>query len=236
MRRHGYLLTAVLAVSEPDSVRALAESIARRPEDGYTVVAACTLGQFTHGTLVLAGGKAVPLLPFDCAIREVLGECGADTVVLTSTAHLGPRGIHDLSWELDKLDAELVVSPAMIDLRAPRLTARPLAGLPLIRVAKPRYEGAKGFQKRVFDVCFSLFALAVALPVMLVAAVAIKLTSKGPVFYISQRIGLDGKPFRMIKFRTMVVDADLRLAEVAHLNICDGLRPWSWGSRRVRFR
>jgi lipopolysaccharide/colanic/teichoic acid biosynthesis glycosyltransferase len=68
-----------------------------------------------------------------------------------------------------------------------------------------------------------LFALVVALPVMLVAAVAIKLTSRGPVFYASERIGLDGKPFRMIKFRSMVVDADQQLLQVAHLNNCDGL-------------
>jgi exopolysaccharide biosynthesis polyprenyl glycosylphosphotransferase len=221
LRRRGHFLNAVLAVGEPESVRALAESIARRPADGYTVVAACTPGQFGHGMLDVAG-KTLLLLPYDGKFRHVLAACGADTVVLTSTAHLGPRGIHDLSWQLDKLDVDLVVSPAMIDLGAPRLTVRPLAGLPLIQVAKPRYDGAKGFQKRAFDVCFSLFALAVALPVMLVAAVAIKLTSKGPVFYRCERIGLDGKPFRMIKFRSMVVDADHRLAEVAHLNNCDG--------------
>jgi exopolysaccharide biosynthesis polyprenyl glycosylphosphotransferase len=173
--------------------------------------------------LELAGGRAVPLLSYDGEFRDVLKACGADTIVLTSTAHLGPRGIHDLSWQLDKLDVDLVISPAMIDLGAPRLTVRSLAGLPLIQVAKPRYDGAKCFQKRAFDVCFSLFALAVALPVMLVAAVAIKLTSNGPVFYKSERIGLDGRPFRMIKFRSMVVDADQHLLEVAHLNNGDGL-------------
>jgi exopolysaccharide biosynthesis polyprenyl glycosylphosphotransferase len=223
LRRRGRALSAVLAVGEPESVRALAESLARHREDGYTIVAACAPGQFGHGMLDVTGGRAVPLLPYCGELGHMLTACGADTVVLTSTAHLGPRGIHDLSWQLDKIDVDLVVSPAMIDLGAPRLTVRPLAGLPFIQVAKPRYDGAKGFQKRAFDVCFSLFALVVALPVMLVAAVAIKLTSKGPVFYTSERIGLDSKPFRMIKFRSMVVDADQQLLEVAHLNNCDGL-------------
>jgi exopolysaccharide biosynthesis polyprenyl glycosylphosphotransferase len=223
MRRRGRLLSAVLAVGEPESVRAVAESLGRHPEDGYIVVAACTPGQVGHGMVDVAGGTAVPLLPYDGDFGYALKVCGADTIVLTSTAHLGPRGVHDLSWQLDKLGVDLVVSPAMIDLAGPRVTVRPLAGLPLIQVAKPRYDGAKGFQKGAFDVCSSLFALVVALPVMLVAAVAIKLTSKGPVFYTSERIGLDGKPFRMIKFRSMVVDAHLRLAEVAHLNNGDGL-------------
>jgi exopolysaccharide biosynthesis polyprenyl glycosylphosphotransferase len=163
------------------------------------------------------------VLPFDGEIRRAVAACGADTVILTSTAHLGSSGINDLSWQLDKLDVDLVVSPAIIDVARARLTVRPLAGLPLIQIAKPRYDGAKGFQKRAFDVCFSVFALMMALPVMLATAAAIKLTSKGPVFYRSERIGLDGKTFRMIKFRSMVVDAEQRLAEVAALNINGGL-------------
>jgi lipopolysaccharide/colanic/teichoic acid biosynthesis glycosyltransferase len=57
-----------------------------------------------------------------------------------------------------------------------------------------------------------------ASPIMIVAAVAVKVTSRGPVFYRAERIGLDGVPFRMIKFRTMVVDADQRLTEMADLN------------------
>ena len=223
MRRRGHLLSSVLAVGEPESVRALADSLARHREDGYAVVAACEPGKSGHGMLDVAEGRTIPLLPYDSEFRHVVEACGADTVVLTSTAHLGPRGIRDLSWQLDKLDVDLVVSPAMVDLGAPRLTVRPLAGLPLIQVAKPRYEGAKGFQKRAFDVCFSLSALTVVLPVMLFVALTIKLTSPGPVFHTSERIGRDGKPFRMIKFRSMVVDADQRLGDIAHLNECDGL-------------
>jgi exopolysaccharide biosynthesis polyprenyl glycosylphosphotransferase len=110
------------------------------------------------------------------------------------------------------------VSPGIVDVACPRLTVRPVAGLPLINVDKPQYHGAKRFQKRAFDICFSLLALLAASPVMMVAAVAVKLTSHGPVFYRAERIGLDGVPFRMIKFRTMVVDADRRLAEVANRN------------------
>jgi exopolysaccharide biosynthesis polyprenyl glycosylphosphotransferase len=93
-----------------------------------------------------------------------------------------------------------------------------VADLPLIHVDKPQYQGAKRFQKRAFDICFSLLALLAASPIMFVAAVAVKLTSRGPVFYRAERIGLDGVPFQMIKFRSMVVDADRRLAEVAALN------------------
>jgi exopolysaccharide biosynthesis polyprenyl glycosylphosphotransferase len=95
---------------------------------------------------------------------------------------------------------------------------RPVGGLALIHVEKPQYSGAKRFQKRAFDFCFSLLFLLAAAPVMLLAALAVKLSSRGPVFYLSERIGLDGEPFQMIKFRSMVVDADRRLADLAHLD------------------
>jgi exopolysaccharide biosynthesis polyprenyl glycosylphosphotransferase len=93
-----------------------------------------------------------------------------------------------------------------------------VSGLPLIHVEKPQYSGTKRLQKRAFDICVSLTVLAGALPVMLLAAIAIKLTGKGPVFYRSERIGLDGRPFQMIKFRTMVDGADRQIDVLDALN------------------
>ena len=95
---------------------------------------------------------------------------------------------------------------------------RPVAGLPLIHVEKPQYHGAKKFQKRAFDTVFSATALLCGLPLLLMIAIAIKLSSTGPVFYRQQRIGLDGTPFQMIKFRTMVVGADKMVGDLADLN------------------
>ena len=107
-----------------------------------------------------------------------------------------------------------MVTPGVVDVAGPRLTMRPVAGLPLIHVEKPQYSGTKQIQKLAFDCFVSLVVLLVALPVMIVAAIAIKLTSKGPVFYRSERIGLDGEPFQMIKFRTMVDGADQQVDEL----------------------
>ena len=73
-----------------------------------------------------------------------------------------------------------------------------------------------------FDFGFALAALIGVSPLLFIAAIAIKLTSRGPVFYRSERIGLDGKPFTMIKFRTMVVDAEARLADYLSSNEIDG--------------
>lgn len=217
-RRRGRFMTAVLAVGEPISVTVLAQSLTQKPSDGYAVVGACTPGVTQYDNIVVPGLGPVPVFAYHGDIRQAIAASHADTVALTSAAELGPEGIRDLSWQLEKLGVELVVSPGIVDVAGPRLTVRPVADLPLIHVDKPQYMGAKRFQKRAFDICFALLALLAASPIMIAAAVAVKVTSRGPVFYRAERIGLDGKPFRMIKFRSMVVDADRRLAEVASLN------------------
>jgi exopolysaccharide biosynthesis polyprenyl glycosylphosphotransferase len=130
--------------------------------------------------------------------------------------------MRDLSWELEKLDVDLMVSPGVVDVAGPRLQIRPVAGLPLIYLEKPQYHGAKRFEKRLFDVMFSSTALLCTLPLLIIIAVAIKLTSKGTVFYRQERTGLNGRPFEMIKFRTMVADADSMVDGLAHLNECEG--------------
>ena len=99
---------------------------------------------------------------------------------------------------------------------------RPVAGLPLIHVEKPQYNGASRFGKTAFDLVFACAALLAVLPLFLVVAVLIKVTSRGPVFYRSERMGLDGTPFQMIKFRSMVQDADARIEDLLALNDSDG--------------
>jgi exopolysaccharide biosynthesis polyprenyl glycosylphosphotransferase len=217
-RRRGRFITAVLAVGEPRSVVDLAQALARRAADGYAVVGVCTPGGRQRESIVVPGLEPLPVFPYEGDIGHAVAASQADTVALTSATDLGPQGIRDLSWQLEKLDVNLVVSPGIVDVAGPRLTVRPVADLPLIHVDKPQYHGAKRFQKRAFDVCFSLLVLLAVWPVMVVAGVAVKVTSRGPVFYLSERVGLDGVPFRMIKFRSMIVDAEKRLAEVAYLN------------------
>lgn len=144
--------------------------------------------------------------------------CGADTVAVTQTDHFGMHGIRELMWQLETMDVDVVVSPGVMDVAEARLTLRPTAGMPLLHVEKPQYQGTQRFQKQAFDFLFSLAALIATAPVLIAAAIAIKLTSKGPVFYPSERIGIDGKPFTMLKFRTMTVDADAQIEHLLALN------------------
>jgi exopolysaccharide biosynthesis polyprenyl glycosylphosphotransferase len=167
-------------------------------------------------------GREIPVIGGEGDVLASIRGLGADKVAIAGTNHFGVKGIRKLIWELEPMGVELVVSPGFMDVARSRLVMRPIAGLPLLYIDKPQYQGAQRLQKRAFDFSFALAAVTAAIPLMLIAAVAIKLTSKGPVFYKAERIGIDGKPFMMFKFRTMVDDAHLQLASLLSANESDG--------------
>jgi exopolysaccharide biosynthesis polyprenyl glycosylphosphotransferase len=221
--RKGKYLTSVLVVAEqPGPARALVQSLARMPENGYKVVGVCFPGRGSHKSTDHWEVDDVPEFAFDDDLSIAIAASGADTVALTAIERLGQHDVRDLSWQLEQLDIDLVVSPGIVGLAGPRLTMRPVADLPLIHIEKPQYDGAKRFQKGAFDVCFAAMILLAVSPVMVVAAIAVKLSSKGPVFIKSDRIGMDGRPFKMIKIRTMFDSADTQRPQIAEMDEVDG--------------
>jgi exopolysaccharide biosynthesis polyprenyl glycosylphosphotransferase len=218
-RARGGYQTMVLAIGDRKGVSQLAEELTRNSRDGYVIVGACIPGYgSSRGKKLLVHGREIPILGDETRALAAIGSCGADTVALTGTERFGTRGIRQLMWRLESMDVDLVVAPGVMDVAEARLVLRPVAGFPLLHVEKPQYQGAKCFQKRAFDVCFALAALIGTSPLLIAAAIAIKLTSKGRVFYPSERIGLDGKPFTMLKFRTMVDGADQQIDHLLALN------------------
>ena len=106
----------------------------------------------------------------------------------------------------------LVLTPNLTDIAGPRIHARPVAGLPLIHVETPRYEGTDRVVKRGFDILFSVLLLVVLFVPLGIVAIIVAVTSPGGVFYAHERVGRGGEPFKMLKFRSMTADADARLA------------------------
>jgi exopolysaccharide biosynthesis polyprenyl glycosylphosphotransferase len=103
------------------------------------------------------------------------------------------------------------------------MTIRPTAGLTLLHVDHPRLSGLRLFTKGMFDRCAAAAALILLSPLMAVLAVAIRLSDKGPALFIQTRVGKDGQAFRIYKFRTMVVDAEQRQAQLLDSNESDGV-------------
>ncbi|MUM09098.1 polyprenyl glycosylphosphotransferase [Mycobacterium sp. CBMA 213] len=223
-RLGGDCLTSVLAIGDRAAVAALATELMNDPGDGYVVVGAGIPGDpRARGGVIAIGNREIPIFGDENDALGALGDrCAADVVALTDAEHFGVSGIQRLTWRLEASDVDLVVSPGLLDVAGARIAMRPVAGMPLLHVERPQYHGAKRFQKKAFDFGFAVAALIGISPLLLVAAIAIKVTTRGPVFYRAERIGLDGKPFTMIKFRSMVADADDRLGEVLASNEIDG--------------
>ena len=215
---YGKCVTRLLIVGSPNAIRDLTLALSREPWSGYDIVGACIPGGFSRTNIGVPGIGTIPVFGDETAVTAAIAASRSHAVAVAAAEQFHGKGLRDLSWELESLDVDLLVAPGVIDIAGPRLHMRPVAGLPLIHVEKPQYHGAKKFQKRAFDVSFSATALLCGLPLLLMIAIAIKLTSTGPVFYRQPRIGLDGTPFQMIKFRTMVVGADKMVDDLADLN------------------
>jgi exopolysaccharide biosynthesis polyprenyl glycosylphosphotransferase len=222
MRTRGSYQTAVLVVGEHGAAELLATELCRNAADGFEVVGIGIPGYGPpRGEHVTIDGRTVPVVGGEAQLSEAIHSCGADTVAIAGTEHFGVLGIRRLIWDLEPMGVDLVVSTGAMDVALSRLVMRPIAGLPLLHIEKPQYIGAKRFQKRAFDFCFALATLTVALPLFVLTAFVLKVTTRGPIFYSAERIGMDGRPFLMLKFRTTVHDTGKQLPNLLDENNFD---------------
>jgi exopolysaccharide biosynthesis polyprenyl glycosylphosphotransferase len=210
-RRAGEFITRVLLVGSAAGVQSVARDLLRSPQSGFVVAGACVPG-FTGSELL--PGDPIPVWRDGGDVPGLMSAAGADTVIVTGGDAFGPDAVRRLSWALEPGRQHLVVAPSLTDVGGPRIRMRPVAGLPLIHVETPSYDGAKQFAKRAFDVVVAAVMLALAAPLMAVVALAIVLDSRGPVLFTQRRVGFRGERFGMLKFRSMVPDAEARLADL----------------------
>jgi exopolysaccharide biosynthesis polyprenyl glycosylphosphotransferase len=124
----------------------------------------------------------------------------------------------DLVRSLHRPDIQVDVVPRLFDLVGPSCEIHSLEGIPLLGIPSLRLSRASRTLKRALDLALATGALIVLLPLFAATAVAIKLDTPGPIFFRQRRMGEGGRPFSIFKFRTMVVDAESRKAELVHLN------------------
>ncbi|MDL9948864.1 sugar transferase [Gordonia sp. ABSL11-1] len=216
-------LEHVLVVGEPRSALPLVQRLINQPGLGYRVVGICLPAHSGPRESVPVGENEVPVFgTFDDVCQSVTAS-GATTVAVTSAEALGHTAMQTLSWDLEGLDVDMVVSPGVTDVAGPRMMLRPVAGLPLLHIDKPRYEGANRFRKAIVDRVGSMLVLLALAPVLVTVAIAIKLDTKGPVFYRATRVGINNSPFEMWKFRSMVQNADSQKDNLRGLNEGSGV-------------
>jgi len=124
----------------------------------------------------------------------------------------------ELIRSLKNLDVQIDVVPRLFELVGPNFDMHSVEGIPLLGLPPPHLSRSSRMLKRWFDLALTIPGLLVLTPVFAVIAFVIKRDSPGPVFFRQVRMGLNGRTFRIWKFRTMTADADERKPEVAHLN------------------
>jgi len=217
LRRHGGCMRRVVVVGHEPVIADITQMLRRDSHHGLQVVAACVAG--APASDAIAGVPAAGGLD---QVTEAVRSYSADTVAVLACPEMAGQRLRQLAWELEKTGTELCVAPALLDVAGPRTTIRPVAGLPLLHVDHPEFGGARLVVKGAFDKLVALAGLALALPLFLMIALAIKLDDRGPVLFRQVRVGKGGETFPVYKFRSMVTDAEQRRAELAGRNEQDG--------------
>jgi exopolysaccharide biosynthesis polyprenyl glycosylphosphotransferase len=221
-RRRGRWNHRVLVVGGIQQVQELVEQLSRDPSAGFDVVAVCVPGEH-RAALRLSNGDSVPVSGGLSSVTQVMLDLRADTVAVTGSPGITGHALRRLSYELEGSGVDLLVAPALTNVTGSRVSIRPMAGLPLLHLDEPELTGARRVLKLVFDLVVALVLTVVLSPLLLALGFLVRLTSPGPAIFTQERVGRRGRPFRIYKFRSMYVDAEERLAELAHLNEHDGV-------------
>lgn len=223
-RQEGRSMSRLMLVGGPSAIAHLASSLERAKHAGYLPIAAYTPGA-TDGFAVEAE-SGLPVLGFKpdtASIMEAIDRCSADAVAISAGVQLHPQILRHLGWELAARNVGLIMAPALTDIAGPRIHTQQVAGLPLIHVTTPTLEGGQRVAKRLFDIFVSGLLILLAAPVMAVIACLVKIDSRGPVLFRQERVGKEGNHFKMLKFRSMVENAESQLDELVHRSEGNGV-------------
>lgn len=165
--------------------------------------------------------EELPVLGGLGELPRVISEAGVDCLFVASSA-VDVEEMRFVSKVANRAGADLRVTATLPEVLSSRLTVQPVGGLMALSLRPVRLTGTQALVKRTFDLAISAFALLLLLPLFLLIAAAIKASRPGPVFYRQRRVGKQGRPFVLLKFRTMVRDADGMLDGLRDRNEVDG--------------
>jgi len=198
LRRRGYNLRYILVIGAGRLARQVLEQIDLHRELGFRPVGCLSITKRRVGTSV--GGVEVIGTVRD--LRRVIGERGVDQVMVA----LPSRSAHNLPRIMEvcaDTTVDVKVVPDVYQYATLFGGLEEFGGLPIVNLQSSGVLGINAIVKRAFDLVLATLVLALLSPLMLVTAMIVKATSRGPFLYRQERVGLDGRAFQMLKFRTM---------------------------------
>jgi exopolysaccharide biosynthesis polyprenyl glycosylphosphotransferase len=219
-RRGGRNLRNVLIVGTNSRAEEYARKVEAHPELGYCVVG--FIDDEWHGLedFKRRTGRAVVTTPG--RLLEHLRDNVVDEVVIALPLGSCYVKCAQIIGVCEEQGIVVRLLSDLFKLKLAKASVELLEDEPVVTIWTGTREGWQAVSKRAFDIAVSTLLLALLSPLLLLAALLVKLTSPGPVYFVQQRIGFNKRRIQVHKFRTMVVDAERRLAEVAHLNEVSG--------------
>lgn len=203
LRRRGYNLRYVLVLGAGRLARQVLEQIDVHRQLGFRPVGCLSVTRKRVGTSV-AGVEVIGTIR---DLRRVLESRGVDQVLVA----LPSRSVHHLP-RIMEVCADTIVDVKLVPDVYQYATLfgglEEFGGLPIVNLQSTGVLGINAIAKRIFDVVLSAFFLVLLSPILVTVAALVKLGSRGPVLYRQERVGLDGRAFEMLKFRTMRIDAE----------------------------
>jgi exopolysaccharide biosynthesis polyprenyl glycosylphosphotransferase len=213
LRTRGIGLDPTLIVGRGHTVEALRRKIAAHPEHGLRVVGVLANAHSEEDQIVGARPEDLPAIIERYGVRQLILVPEDDE----------PDYLTNCFMAVDGLNVKASLVPPLQDFLLSPAGVEHIEGVPLISLGRLSYAPRMMPGKRLMDVAGAIAALTILSPLFLVVAAAIKLTDGGPVFFRQSRAGYKGRTFKMLKFRSMCVDAEARLAELTDQNETDGL-------------
>ncbi|GAB3321532.1 sugar transferase [Geodermatophilus aquaeductus] len=214
-RRRGLMTKRVVVLGRDVAVADLVRRLRRDAAAGLRVVGAC-VPRPDEARAVRAEG--IPVIGTLSGAVRAVDDARADAVVVASASETAGEYLRQLAWRLEGTNIEVLVGPGLIEVSSDRLQVRPTSTVPLIQVQEPDFRGWRRLAKSLLDRAVAGVLLLVGSPVLLGIALAVRATSRGPALYRHRRIGKRGREFDLLKFRSMVVGADSRIAALMTLN------------------
>jgi exopolysaccharide biosynthesis polyprenyl glycosylphosphotransferase len=201
--RRGMGVRRTLIIGAGDIGQALAQKMINEKEIGYKAVGFLDDDPDKKGKTILG----VPVFDLTVNIKNQIRQLNINEVIV-STGRLNPQKVLDIIMECESEGVEFKLVPGILELIASRISTDEIGGVPLLTIKEIGLQGVNALLKRCVDIMISLAALIILLPALLIVIIAIKLESKGPIFFTQKRVGKDGKLFNLYKFRSMVIGAE----------------------------
>lgn len=155
------------------------------------------------------------VLPLNSKLPQTAKFLGASAVLITDVLKIDSETTRTLALAVEAQNLELAMTASVADIAGSNIMLRHQSSMPIMSASLPQYSWKTRFIKRLMDIVGSLVALIPSIILIIIFGVATKLEDGGPIFYKQERIGLYGKPFNVLKLRSMRVDADKLDAQVA---------------------